>query len=150
MRGYAMVKLAGLCRSKTSKSPRDPTLLNASSPRRIVFAFLYFASNVVVTLLLAVLIAYFLDPVVGVLERIHIPRALGALVVLLARHRDCWRVWAIWSCFARTNFSPTGRATARVLRHVTTAFDRQMSTVEKQVEAIAPAAEKGRTPAAHR
>ena len=50
----------------------------------IVFAFLYFASDVVVTLLLAVLIAYFLDPVVGVFERIHIPRALGALVVLLA------------------------------------------------------------------
>jgi predicted PurR-regulated permease PerM len=32
----------------------------------IVFAFFYFASDVVVTLLLAVLIAYFLDPVVGV------------------------------------------------------------------------------------
>jgi hypothetical protein len=33
-----------------------------------------------------------------------------------------------------------------VLRHVTTAFDRQLSTVEKGVEAIAPAPEKGRTP----
>src|SRR5580693_3832987 len=50
----------------------------------IVFAFLYFASEVVVTLLLAVLLAYFLDPFVGALERIHIPRALGALVVMLA------------------------------------------------------------------
>src|SRR5512135_2985500 len=50
----------------------------------IIFAFLYFASDVVVTLLLAVLLASFLDPVVGILERIHVPRALGALVVLLA------------------------------------------------------------------
>src|ERR1700685_1936687 len=50
----------------------------------IVFAFLYFASNIVITLLLAVLLAYFLDPVVGILERIYVPRALGALLVLLA------------------------------------------------------------------
>ena len=50
----------------------------------IVFAFLYFASNIVITLLLAVLLAYFLDPVVGLLERIHIPRAIGALLVILA------------------------------------------------------------------
>src|SRR5450759_4060703 len=50
----------------------------------IVFAFLYVASNIVITLLLAVLLAYFLDPIVAFLERIHIPRALGALLVLLA------------------------------------------------------------------
>ena len=48
----------------------------------IVFVFLYFASNIVITLLLAVLAAYFLDPVVVFLERIYIPRALGALVAL--------------------------------------------------------------------
>src|SRR3981081_4051224 len=50
----------------------------------IVFAFLYWASSVVMTLLLAVLLAYFLDPVVKILEKVHIPRALGALFVLLA------------------------------------------------------------------
>src|SRR5277367_5609905 len=50
----------------------------------IVFAALYFASEVVVTVLLAVLVAYFLDPAVGLLERIHFPRSLGALVVMLA------------------------------------------------------------------
>jgi predicted PurR-regulated permease PerM len=50
----------------------------------IVFAALYFTSEVVVPLLLAVLLAYFLDPVVGLLERVRVPRALGALVVLLA------------------------------------------------------------------
>ena len=111
----------------------------------IVFAFLYFASDVVVTLLLAVLIAYFLDPVVGVLERIHIPRALGALVVLLA----------VTAAFAGVGYLVVVRANqflddwprySAVLRHVTTAFDRQMTTLEKGVEAISPATEKGRTP----
>ena len=49
----------------------------------IVIAFCYFASSVLVTLLVAVLMTYFLDPVVTWLERIHIPRALGSLVVVL-------------------------------------------------------------------
>jgi predicted PurR-regulated permease PerM len=111
----------------------------------IVFAFLYFASDVVVTLLLAVLIAYFLDPVVGVFERMHIPRALGALVVL----------FAVTAMFAGLGYLVVVRATqfledwprySAVLRHVTTAFDRQLATVEKGVDAIAPAPERGRIP----
>jgi len=110
----------------------------------IVFAFLYFASEVVVTLLLAVLIAYFLDPVVSVFERIHIPRALGALVVLLA----------VTAGFVGLGYLVVLRADqfldawprySGVLRHVTTAFDRQLTTVERGVEAISPAPEKGRT-----
>jgi predicted PurR-regulated permease PerM len=110
----------------------------------IVFAFFYFAADVVVTLLLAVLIAYFLDPVVGALERIRIPRALGALVVLLA----------VTAMFAGFGYLVIARADqflddwprySGVLRHVTTAFDRQMTTLEKGVEAISPAADKGRT-----
>jgi predicted PurR-regulated permease PerM len=111
----------------------------------IVFAFLYFASDVVVTLLLAVLIAYFLDPVVGVFERMHIPRALGALVVL----------FAVTAMFAGLGYLIVVRATqfledwprySAVLRHVTTAFDRQLATVEKGVDAITPAPERGRIP----
>lgn len=111
----------------------------------ILFAFLYFASEVVVTLLLAVLLAYFLDPVVGVFERIHIPRALGALVVLLA----------VTALFAGLGYLVVLRANqfladwprySAVLRHVTTAFDRQMTTLEKGVEAISPAPVKARTP----
>jgi predicted PurR-regulated permease PerM len=110
----------------------------------IVFAFLYFASDVVVTLLLAVLLAYFLDPVVGVLERIHIPRALGALVVLLS----------VTALFAGLGYLIVLRANqfladwprySGVLRHATTAFDRQLATVEKGVDAIAPATAKGQT-----
>jgi len=111
----------------------------------IVFAFLYFASDVVVTLLLAVLIAYFLDPVVGIFERIHIPRALGALVVLLAVTAMVAGLGYLVALRASQFVADWPRYSA-VLRHVTTAFDRQLTTVEKGVDAIAPAPEKGRTP----
>jgi predicted PurR-regulated permease PerM len=49
----------------------------------IVIAFCYFASSVLVTLLVAVLLTYFLDPVVNWMEDFHIPRAIGSLVVVL-------------------------------------------------------------------
>ncbi|HXJ16428.1 MAG TPA: AI-2E family transporter, partial [Candidatus Polarisedimenticolia bacterium] len=49
----------------------------------IVIAFCYWASMVLVTVIVAVLTAYFLDPVVTWLERVRIPRALGSLLVLL-------------------------------------------------------------------
>jgi predicted PurR-regulated permease PerM len=112
----------------------------------IVFAFLYFASNIVVTLLLAVLLAYFLDPVVGALEKTYVPRPLGALLVLLA-------VTAMVSGLGyllvdrSEQFIADWPRYSISLRHVTTAFDRQISTVEKQVEAISPAPEKGRVAA---
>jgi predicted PurR-regulated permease PerM len=110
----------------------------------ILFAFLYFASDVVVPLLLAVLASYFLDPVVGLLERIHIPRALGALVVMLT----------VTASLAGLGYLVVARADqflsdwpeySGVLRHFSTAFDKQITTVEKGVEAISPPAEKGRT-----
>jgi predicted PurR-regulated permease PerM len=107
----------------------------------IVFAFLYFASDVVVTLLLAALLAYFLDPVVGIFERIRIPRALGALVVMLA----------VSSIFVGLGYLVALRADqfltdwprySTALRRVTTVFDRQITLLEKGVESIAPATEK--------
>ncbi|MFZ0637274.1 MAG: AI-2E family transporter [Candidatus Acidiferrales bacterium] len=49
----------------------------------IVIAFCYWASSVIVTLLVSVLLAYFLDPLVTWLERLHIPRALGSLLIVL-------------------------------------------------------------------
>src|SRR5712671_593617 len=112
----------------------------------IVFAFLYFASNIVIALLLAVLLAYFLDPVVGVLERIYIPRALGAFLVLLAVTALVGGLGYLLVDRADQFLEDWPRYSA-ILRGVTTTFDRQISTVEKQVEAIAPAPEKGRVAA---
>ncbi|HEY2645802.1 MAG TPA: AI-2E family transporter [Candidatus Acidoferrales bacterium] len=111
----------------------------------IVFAFLYFASEVVVTLLVAVLLAYFLDPVVDLFERIRMPRALGAMVVLMG----------VTAMVAGLGYLVVLRADqfledwprySSVLRHFTTAFDSQLTTLEKGVDAIAPSNGKGRTP----
>lgn len=51
----------------------------------IVFICAYYASSVLITLIVSILIAFVLDPVVSLLERIHVPRWLGsALMVLVA------------------------------------------------------------------
>jgi len=49
----------------------------------IIVAFCYWASSVLVTLLVAVLMAYLLDPVVTLLERMRVSRALGSLLVVM-------------------------------------------------------------------
>src|SRR4029077_15697541 len=49
----------------------------------IVIAFLYWASSVLVTLIVSVSLAYFLDPMVTWMESWHVPRALGSLLVVL-------------------------------------------------------------------
>lgn len=49
----------------------------------IVVGFCYWAASVVITLLLSVLLAFFLDPLVELFERWRVPRVLGALVAVL-------------------------------------------------------------------
>jgi predicted PurR-regulated permease PerM len=108
----------------------------------IVFAFLYFASSVVMTLLLAVLMAYFLDPVVEFLERMRIPRGLGSLVVLLAGISLVGGSGYLVAVRA-SQFAAAWPRYSAILSHATSAVDRKLATVENQVEAIAPEEEKG-------
>lgn len=49
----------------------------------ILIGFCYWAAIVVITLLLSVLLAFFLDPLVEFLERWRVPRVLGSLAALL-------------------------------------------------------------------
>jgi predicted PurR-regulated permease PerM len=49
----------------------------------IILLFFYYAAGVVITLLLSVLLAYFLDPAVEFLERLHLPRTIGSLIMVL-------------------------------------------------------------------
>lgn len=49
----------------------------------ILLVFLYYAASVLATVVLSILLAYFLDPVVEWLEGLHLPRALGSLLVVL-------------------------------------------------------------------
>ena len=67
----------------------SPTLvLTANTSLRIiaaavVFACIYYASSVLITLICALLIAFVLDPGVALMERLRIPRWLGALIMVL-------------------------------------------------------------------
>ncbi len=50
----------------------------------IILLFLYYAAGVVITVLLSILLAYFLDPAVELLERmLRLPRTVGAMVMVL-------------------------------------------------------------------
>jgi predicted PurR-regulated permease PerM len=49
----------------------------------VVLLFFYYAAGVVITVLLSVLLAYFLDPAVELLERVHVPRTIGSLIMVL-------------------------------------------------------------------
>jgi len=49
----------------------------------IILLFFYYAAGVVITVLLSILLAYFLDPAVELLERMRLPRTLGATLIVL-------------------------------------------------------------------
>jgi len=49
----------------------------------IILLFFYYAAGVVITMLLSILLAYFLDPAVELLERMRLPRTVGAMLMVL-------------------------------------------------------------------
>jgi predicted PurR-regulated permease PerM len=98
-------------------SPPEPQIEQRSSSRipsahvslkllaiALVLVFLYYAAGVVITLLLSVLLAYFLDPVVEYLERLRLPRTIGAMVTVLVLiavlFASGWGMWSRASDFA--------------------------------------------------
>ena len=103
----------------------------------IVFGFLYWASSVVIAILLAVLLAYFLDPVVKVLDRIHVPRALGALLVLLASGTALAAVG--YSVADRLeSFAEAWPRYSTTLKREAATMNSKLAFIEKQVAEITP------------
>jgi predicted PurR-regulated permease PerM len=103
----------------------------------IVIAFCYWASTVLVTLLVAVLMAYFLDPIVIWLERLHIPRALGSLLmVLLTLAVLAGLGWTLVERFDQFGRDwPQYRAP---LRSAVSAIDSRLQSFEAHVSEITP------------
>jgi predicted PurR-regulated permease PerM len=108
----------------------------------IVIAFCYWASSVLVTLLVAILLAYFLDPVVTFMENWHIPRALGSLIVVL--FTIAVLLFVAWSLVERFDqFSrdwPTYRAP---LHAVANAVEQKLASVEEHVSEIGSSDQEG-------
>ena len=109
----------------------------------IVVAFCYWASTMLVTLLVSVLMAYFLDPVVTWLERIRIPRALGSLLVVLVT----LALVAVlgWALIQRADqFSADWPKYRAPLRATSEAIASRLDAFEAHVSDIEPVPEPGR------
>src|SRR5260370_7147328 len=103
----------------------------------VVFVFFYYASSIVMTLMLAVLLAYFLDPAVVLLERIHVPRALGAVVVLRVAIAALVALGYLLVNRAQSFASAWPRYSA-VLRRAAESVDRKIVTIEREFSIAVP------------
>src|ERR1700684_1552338 len=103
----------------------------------IVIAFCYFASSILVTLVIAVLLAYFLDPVVTWLENWHIPRALGSVIIVLLTLALLGMLG--WSIVERMDqFSSDWPKYRAPLRSVSADFEQGLENFESRVDEIEP------------
>lgn len=108
----------------------------------IVIAFCYFASTVLVTLLVAVLMAYFLDPFVTWLEDVRLPRPLGSLLVVFITLALLSVVG--WSLIERLDqFGNDWPKYREPLRSATASVSRSMQSLEAHVSEIEPAQPAG-------
>src|ERR1700691_2945706 len=121
-----------------SSSPVSSRIIAAG----IVIAFCYWASTVLVTLLVAVLMAYFLDPVVTWLESLHIPRALGALIVVLVSvGMLCVMGYSLMD--RADQFGADWPKYRAPIRAASQAIENRMESVENHVSDIEAAAKAG-------
>ena len=102
----------------------------------VILLFVYYAAGVVITVLLSVLLAYFLDPAVELLERMRVPRVIGSLLMVLLLiaviGAAIYGLWTRASDFA-TNW-PTYRG---ILRQVTEPIQRPIIGIEGGVNDLA-------------
>jgi len=118
-------------------TPTRSTLAQRIIALGVVFAFFYWASSIVMTLMLAVLLAYFLDPAVVLLERLRIPRALGALVVLLVAIAAVGAIGYL--LVNRTqSFAYAWPRYSAVLRRAAESVDRKIGTIERAFSITVP------------
>lgn len=102
----------------------------------IILLFCYYAAGVVITLLLAILLAYLLDPAVELLERVHIPRTLGAMAMVLILIALVGAItYGLGSGTA--NFAADWPKYSSVLRNAASAVDAKINGIEGRVSEIA-------------
>jgi len=103
----------------------------------IILLFFYYAAGVVITLLLSILLAYFLDPAVEFLERMGLPRTLGAMVMVLILIAVLVAGgYGLWTRIA--DFAENWPKYSSVLRQAAGAVEGKIKGIEGQVSQIAP------------
>lgn len=105
----------------------------------IILLFFYYAAGVVITVLVSILLAYFLDPAVELLERMHLPRTVGAMVMVLLLIAVLIAVG--YGLGTRTeDFAANWPRYSTLLRQAAGAIERKISGLEGQVSQIEPGA----------
>ena len=103
----------------------------------IILLFFYYAAGVVITLLLSILLAYFLDPAVEFLERMGLPRTVGAMVMVLILIAVLVAGgYGLWTRVA--DFAENWPKYSTVLRQAAGAVEGKTKGIEGQVSQIAP------------
>lgn len=127
----------------STQTPPSLIRLNVSSfsarvvAAAIILLFLYYAAGVVITLLLSILLAYFLDPAVEFLEKMRLPRTLGAMVMVLILISVLAGVgYGLWT--RTSDFAANWPKYSGVLRQAAITVQGKIRGFEGQVSQIAP------------
>ncbi|HMI53781.1 MAG TPA: AI-2E family transporter [Candidatus Saccharimonadales bacterium] len=111
----------------------------------IILLFCYYAQGVVITLLLSILLAYFLDPGVEFLERMRLPRTIGAMVAVLILIAVLMAVG--YGLGTRTaDFAENWPHYSEVLRKAADTVEKKINGIEGQVSRIGPSPENPAAP----
>jgi predicted PurR-regulated permease PerM len=103
----------------------------------IILLFFYYAAGVVITLLLSILLAYFLDPAVEFLEKLSLPRTVGAMVMVLILIAVLGAVgYGLWT--RTSDFAENWPKYSSVLKQAAAAVEGKIRGIEGQVSQIAP------------
>ena len=105
----------------------------------VILLFFYYAAGVVITMLLSILLAYFLDPAVELLERMHLPRTVGSMVMVLLLIAVLVAVG--YALGTRTeDFAANWPKYSGLVRQAAGAVEGRINGLEKQVTPIEPGA----------
>jgi len=126
----------------TTETPHTTVLRISGSPFSlrllaiaILLLFFYYAAGVVITVLLSVLIAYFLDPAVEFMERLRIPRTIGALILVVLLILVLVAVgYTVW--LRASDFAADWPKYREALRSATGAVQRRLSGIEGSVNEL--------------
>ncbi len=102
--------------------------------------FFYYAAGVVITVLLSMLIAYFLDPAVEFLERLRVPRTIGSLILVLVMILVLVAVgYTLW--LRTSDFAADWPKYRDILRNATGAVQGKISGIEGSVNELTSSGE---------
>lgn len=134
--------LSGMEPLNTVTEPRPARAVGSSVSLKllaaaIILVFLYYAAGVVITLLLSILIAYFLDPVVEFLERLRMPRTIASMITVLILIAVLGAAgYGLWSRTA--DFAANWPKYGGMLRQAVGAVEAKINGLERQVTATSP------------